>query len=148
WRPKGMRRRLGLEDFSLLPMVPNGGLEHDILRPSVLVREETTRRSLWSLSPLSEKNGRTRTAHPTQTHKRRLMRTRILISGLLSLSAMGIPSQTTDRPPSAANRSKAASDLANEPPREWIDPSTGHRVIRLSTEPGSSSLYFHQNAYT
>lgn len=35
-----------------------------------------------------------------------------------------------------------------EPPREWIDPDTGHRVIRLSEEPGSQSLYFHQNAYT
>jgi oligogalacturonide lyase len=35
-----------------------------------------------------------------------------------------------------------------EPPREWIDPDTGHRVIRLSDEPGSASLYFHQNPYT
>src|SRR5437868_14323837 len=34
-----------------------------------------------------------------------------------------------------------------EPPREWIDPDTGHRVIRLSNEPGSQSLYFHYNAY-
>src|SRR5881397_544017 len=33
-------------------------------------------------------------------------------------------------------------------PREWIDPDTGHRVIRLTDEPGSASLYFHQNAYT
>src|ERR1043165_7924990 len=39
--------------------------------------------------------------------------------------------------------------LAQEqPPREWIDPDTGHRVIRLSEEPGSASLYFHQNPYT
>jgi oligogalacturonide lyase len=36
----------------------------------------------------------------------------------------------------------------SEPPREWIDPETGHRVVRLSDEPGSQSLYFHQNAYT
>jgi oligogalacturonide lyase len=35
-----------------------------------------------------------------------------------------------------------------QPPREWIDADTGHRVIRLSDEPGSASLYFHQNAYT
>ena len=33
-------------------------------------------------------------------------------------------------------------------PREWTDPDTGHRVIRLSDEPGSASLYFHQNPYT
>jgi oligogalacturonide lyase len=36
----------------------------------------------------------------------------------------------------------------SEPPREWIDRDTGHRVVRLSDEPGSQSLYFHQNAYT
>ena len=35
-----------------------------------------------------------------------------------------------------------------EIPREWIDADTGHRVIRLSDEPGSASLYFHQNPYT
>lgn len=34
------------------------------------------------------------------------------------------------------------------PPREWIEPLTGHRVVRLSEEAGSASLYFHQNAYT
>src|SRR5690242_17723721 len=42
----------------------------------------------------------------------------------------------------------ANTALAQEPPREWIDPDTGHRVIRLSDEPGSASLYFHQNPYT
>jgi oligogalacturonide lyase len=35
----------------------------------------------------------------------------------------------------------------SEPPREWIE-TTGHRVVRLSNEPGSASLYFHQNPYT
>ena len=33
-------------------------------------------------------------------------------------------------------------------PSDWIDPATGHRVIRLSGDEGGSSLYFHQNAYT
>jgi oligogalacturonide lyase len=37
---------------------------------------------------------------------------------------------------------------AQDPPREWVDPETGHRVVRLSNEPGSSSFYFHQNGYT
>ena len=36
----------------------------------------------------------------------------------------------------------------DDPPTDWIDPATGHRVIRLSTEPGSQTLYFHDNAYT
>jgi beta-galactosidase len=34
------------------------------------------------------------------------------------------------------------------PPRDWIDPATGYRVVRLSEDGGSASLYFHQNAYT
>jgi oligogalacturonide lyase len=39
--------------------------------------------------------------------------------------------------------------LAAEPlPSDWIDPKTGHRVIRLSPDTGGSSLYFHQHAYT
>jgi oligogalacturonide lyase len=33
-------------------------------------------------------------------------------------------------------------------PTEWIDPDTGHRVVRLSREDGTASLYFHQNAYS
>jgi oligogalacturonide lyase len=37
---------------------------------------------------------------------------------------------------------------APEPPREWIDKDTGHRVIRLSDKPGSGSLYFNFNGYT
>jgi oligogalacturonide lyase len=35
-----------------------------------------------------------------------------------------------------------------ETPKEWIEPATGHRVVRLSEEAGSGSLYFHQSAYT
>ncbi len=42
----------------------------------------------------------------------------------------------------------AAAAQTAQAPREWIDPDTGHRVVRLSEEPGSQSLYFHQNAYT
>lgn len=32
-------------------------------------------------------------------------------------------------------------------PREWIDADTGHRIVRLSDEPGSSSHYFYLNGY-
>ena len=31
---------------------------------------------------------------------------------------------------------------------DWIDASTGHRVVQLSTEPGSESLYFNLNPFT
>jgi oligogalacturonide lyase len=39
-------------------------------------------------------------------------------------------------------------DAAKQPPKTWIDPDTGHRVVRLTDEPGSASLYFNQNGYT
>jgi hypothetical protein len=40
------------------------------------------------------------------------------------------------------------SAVAGEPPTDWIDPDTGHRIVRLSSEPGTMSLYFHQDAFT
>lgn len=36
----------------------------------------------------------------------------------------------------------------NDIPTDWIDPDTGHRVIRLSREDGSQSSYFHQHEFT
>jgi oligogalacturonide lyase len=33
-------------------------------------------------------------------------------------------------------------------PSSWIDPDTGHRIVQLSREAGTQSLYFTQNAYT
>ena len=42
----------------------------------------------------------------------------------------------------------ALTAVGAEPPKSWIDPDTGHRVVRLTSEPGSASLYFNQNGYT
>jgi oligogalacturonide lyase len=33
-------------------------------------------------------------------------------------------------------------------PKQWIDPDTGHRIVQLSEEPGSESLYFNLNPFT
>src|SRR5579862_3987297 len=44
--------------------------------------------------------------------------------------------------------SPVQSQETSEPPTDWVDPDTGHRVIRLSGPGGGSSLYFHQNTYT
>jgi oligogalacturonide lyase len=33
-------------------------------------------------------------------------------------------------------------------PKTWIDPDTGHRVVRLTDERDSASLYFNQDGYT
>jgi oligogalacturonide lyase len=53
---------------------------------------------------------------------------------LLLLSAWSLPAVLA-----------AGPDL---PPKSWIDPDTGHRVIRLTDEPGSASLYFNDNSFT
>jgi oligogalacturonide lyase len=42
----------------------------------------------------------------------------------------------------------AAVVAADATPSDWIDPDTGHRIIRLSVENGSRTLYFHDNSYT
>ena len=41
-----------------------------------------------------------------------------------------------------------AARAADPMPRSWVDPDTGHRIVQLSTEPGTNSLYFTQYAYT
>src|SRR5262245_54735489 len=34
-------------------------------------------------------------------------------------------------------------------PRDWIDPATGHRIVRLTDDAGGgSTLYFHDNAFS
>jgi len=37
---------------------------------------------------------------------------------------------------------------AQDPPVDWVDPATGHRVLRLSRDGGTASFYFHQYPYT
>ncbi len=36
---------------------------------------------------------------------------------------------------------------AEDLPTAWVDPDTGHRIIRLTREVGSASMYFNQNRY-
>jgi oligogalacturonide lyase len=43
---------------------------------------------------------------------------------------------------------QARAEMTTNSPTEWIDSDTGHRVIQLSREPGSQSLYFNLNAFT
>jgi oligogalacturonide lyase len=42
----------------------------------------------------------------------------------------------------------SGTNASAEPPTSWVDPDTGHRVIRLTREPGSDSFYFNYNGYT
>ncbi len=50
--------------------------------------------------------------------------------------------------PVRAQQQTPVAAQASEIPLEWVDPDTGHRVVRLSRDAGTASLYFHQNAYT
>jgi oligogalacturonide lyase len=42
----------------------------------------------------------------------------------------------------------AVSSRAQDLPREWVDPDTGHRIVQLSKERGEESLYFTQYPFT
>jgi oligogalacturonide lyase len=42
----------------------------------------------------------------------------------------------------------SAPAIAQTLPTSWVDKDTGHRVWRLTTEPGSSAFYFNVNDYT
>lgn len=42
---------------------------------------------------------------------------------------------------------KASAQTA-APPKTWVDSDTGHRIFRVSDEPGSSGFYFNVNAYS
>jgi oligogalacturonide lyase len=70
----------------------------------------------------------------------------VMFSASLSLVAtfaFGQARQDT-RPPDKM----PTQDEIRNPPKEWIDKDTGHRVIRLTDEPGSASFYFNVNGYT
>jgi oligogalacturonide lyase len=51
-------------------------------------------------------------------------------------------------PFSSAQTPAAPAPAGDLGPSDWIDPDTGHRIIRLSQERGSRTLYFHDNSYT
>src|SRR4051795_3060860 len=38
--------------------------------------------------------------------------------------------------------------LQSQEGRDWIDPDTGHRIVRLTDAAGGSTLYFHDNAFS
>ncbi|MGD1031738.1 MAG: oligogalacturonate lyase family protein [Opitutaceae bacterium] len=42
----------------------------------------------------------------------------------------------------------AVFSRAQDLPREWVDPDTGHRIVQLSKERGEESLYFTQYPFT
>lgn len=48
----------------------------------------------------------------------------------------------------AARDAAAATAQQAAHPKSWVDELTGHRIVRITDQAGSQSLYFHQNSYT
>ncbi len=71
-------------------------------------------------------------------------------------SVMPLPSSAKAHKPLLAGAALCVGLLATgltrlahgAPTTEWIDADTGYRVVQLSTEPGSESLYFNLNPFT
>src|SRR3954462_12139161 len=63
------------------------------------------------------------------------MRVGLLIT--LALATAGLPAGV--RGHTVPGRPEATFPVAEDPPTEWVE-ATGHRVIRLSREPGSSTF--------
>jgi oligogalacturonide lyase len=73
-----------------------------------------------------------------------------LIPAMLSqfLRCLFVGSLLTTGPAQALEKSQPTPAEVKDPPTSWIDPSTGHRVLRLTREPNSASFYFNDNGYT
>lgn len=59
--------------------------------------------------------------------------------------ALVLPAATAAQTPPVLS---ARPDARATPPRTWIDATTGHRIVRISDQPGSSSNYFNVNSFT
>ncbi|HKI69391.1 MAG TPA: oligogalacturonate lyase, partial [Verrucomicrobiae bacterium] len=83
-------------------------------------------------------------------HSHSLFHVALTLTALfLSFPLAGLRAFGADMPGAGAPTLKARSNATQaEPPTSWIDPDTGHRVIRLTREPGSDSFYFNVNGYT
>jgi oligogalacturonide lyase len=78
------------------------------------------------------------------------MKLRLLAPAFLFASPIWVPlARAADAPvATAASASSATTTKLEDLPTDWIDPDTGHRIVRLSRQDNTQSLYFHQNPYT
>lgn len=67
----------------------------------------------------------------------------LILAATLAASPVLAQAPARPAPTAAQNVPKPISPA----PKDWIDPLTGHRIVRLSPDQGGSNLYFHQNAY-
>ncbi|MDP9174960.1 MAG: oligogalacturonate lyase family protein [Planctomycetota bacterium] len=78
---------------------------------------------------------------------------RYLASVFVMVAALSANASAQETQPSQGVDSNTGASFpvqidGQQPPKQWIDKDTGHRVVRLSDEPNSQSLYFHQNAFS
>jgi oligogalacturonide lyase len=66
---------------------------------------------------------------------------RTVLKGILSVSAL-LPRM------SSAQGAAGPAAPKGPVPKEWTDPRTGRRIVRVSIEDGSGVLYFYRQAYT
>ena len=75
-----------------------------------------------------------------------ILRAQVLAAGLAFVTSLSV--FAADAPPPPALSPSNVPAATPEPPTSWVDPDTGHRVIRLTREPDSVSFYFNDNGYT
>src|SRR5215472_19076739 len=76
---------------------------------------------------------------------RSLIYTAVVSLSILSLSPIAVSQARQD---SRTPENMPTPEELKNPPKTWIDKDTGHRVTRLTDEPGSASFYFNVNGYT
>jgi oligogalacturonide lyase len=47
-----------------------------------------------------------------------------------------------------AHAQTSPGQSTGNPPKSWVDAKTGHRVVRISDEPGAMVMYFYRHVYT
>jgi oligogalacturonide lyase len=75
----------------------------------------------------------------------------LALFGLSSFAADANPAPATPgatTPGRGAGRGGGRQQVSSAPASDWIDPKTGHRIIRLSPDTGGSTLYFHDHRFT
>eukprot|EP01032_Pedospumella_encystans_P019535 gene19535-22210_t len=81
----------------------------------------------------------------TQASRRTVLKNLVAATALLPLKAPSARSQAQAQP---AQPSGAPSPHRGPVPKDWTDPRTGRRIIRISDEDASGVLYFYRHAYT
>lgn len=67
-----------------------------------------------------------------------------VLTAAVAAPALAQTSSALPAGPPAGPKTTAAGPV----PKDWIDPDTGHRIVRLSSQDHSQSLYFNFPAYT